>query len=147
MSQYDDKDCTGWDLSDRKDMNGLTIHGLCLSNETPGAKVLPLNLKGVTFIACNLDNVFIPPGNTVRDCSTRQFEVQNDGEDWLIHPDTKMPVEPVNKQQFTELSLSIDPKDIPKEPMDLAITTEVKLAKMCIDRTIALVASGMVEVK
>lgn len=89
MSDYDDKDCTGWDLSDRADMDGLTIHGLCLSNESPDAKVLPPNLTGVTFIACNLDNIFIPDGNTLINCANRRFKVQDDGQDWEIDKNNK----------------------------------------------------------
>lgn len=84
-SPYDNKDCTGWDLSDRTDMDGLTIEGLCLSNETPNAQVLPLNLTGTTFVWCNLDNVYVPPGNTIGEgCSNRLFQVQADGQDWLL---------------------------------------------------------------
>lgn len=85
---YDDelshKDMTGWDLSPRTNLNGKTIYNSCLSNETPDAAVLPPNLSGATFVACNLDNVLIPPGNTVIDCLTRRFQVQLDGEDWFV---------------------------------------------------------------
>ncbi len=84
MSIYDDKDHTGHDLSDRTDMDGLTIHGLCLSHETPDARVLPPSLRGTTFIACNLDNVLIPDGNTLINCSNRRFKIQDDGQDWEI---------------------------------------------------------------
>lgn len=78
------KDMTGWNLSGRTDLNGKIIYNSCLSNETPDAEVLPANLTGAKFIACNLDNVLIPAGNEVIDCTTRRFQVQNDGEDWWI---------------------------------------------------------------
>lgn len=78
------KDMTGWDLSLRNDLNGKIIYNSCLSNETPDAVVLPANLSGAKFVACNLDNVLIPPGNEVVDCLTRRFQVQNDGEDWFL---------------------------------------------------------------
>ena len=81
---YSDKDCTGWDLSGRTDMSGIIIHGLCLSNETPNAAVLPPDLTGTTFLLCNLDNVFIPSGNTLIGGSNRLFQVQADGQDWLL---------------------------------------------------------------
>lgn len=109
---YSDRDMTGWDLSDRKDMNGLTIHGLCLSNETPDAQVLPPNLKGTTFIYCNMDNVFIPPGNTLINCSNRKFKAQEDGEDWLVHPVTKNAVEPLNLDAAIKDGKNCDPTKI-----------------------------------
>lgn len=85
MSDYDDKDCTGWDLSDRTDMDGLTIHGLCLSQHTPDTHCLPENLTRVTFQACNLMNVYIPNGNIVdKACQTQRYLVQDDGEDWEV---------------------------------------------------------------
>jgi hypothetical protein len=112
---YDNQDFTGWDLSDRNDMNGLTITGSCFSSEIPNAPVLPPDLKGVTFINCNLDNVYIPPGNKTIECSTRVFEVQADGEDWIIHPDTKEPIEPVNKQTCIEQGKNTDPEAIVAE--------------------------------
>ena len=85
---YSDKDMTGFDLTDRTDMSGIVIHGLCLSHEKP-ADCLPSNLTGTTFIACNLDNVRIPVGNTLMGCSHRMFEVQSDGKDWLIDDEGK----------------------------------------------------------
>lgn len=129
-SKYDNKDCTGWDLSNRTDMDGLNIEGLCLSNETPDAKVLPPKLKGTTFIACNLDNVFIPDGNTIDEsCSIRRFQVQNDGEDWEIQPTTNIPITPINPQSFLNLNLSIDPEDIPAAPSGESIITKTLVAK------------------
>lgn len=127
MSKYDDKDCTGWDLSDRTDMNGLTIHGLCLSNETPNAKVLPPDLKGVTFERCNLDNVFVPAGNILKDCSNRLFQVQNDGEDWHIDPKTLLPTMPINSHLFLNIGLSIDPLNIPKNALELSIVQQTNI--------------------
>jgi hypothetical protein len=62
---YSFKDMTGWNLSTKTDMDGRTICRSVLSNETPDAQVLPPTLTGVTFVGCNLDNVDIPPGNTV----------------------------------------------------------------------------------
>lgn len=118
---YSDKDCTGWDLSDRKNMNGIVIHGLCLSNETPNAQVLPKDLQGTTFLLCNLDNVFIPPGNQLIDCSNRLFEVQTDGEDWQLDPKTLDPIAPINVDAYTALGLSVDPADLPQEQLDQSI--------------------------
>ncbi len=118
---YSFKDMTGWDLADRRDMDGKVIFGSCLAHETPGAPTLPANLKGATFIRCNLDNVRVPAGNTVIDCSTRRIKAQNDGEDWVLDASLK-PVEPVNKKHFMNLGLSTDPKDIPKKKLDRPVT-------------------------
>lgn len=86
MNDYDDMDCTGWDLSDHTDMNGLTIHGMCLSHEKPNSHCLPADLTGVTFIACNLDNVYVPPKNIIDpSCSVRRFMANPiDGQDWEV---------------------------------------------------------------
>lgn len=127
--KYSDKDMTGWDLSDRTDMDGAVIHGLCLSWETPDAHCLPPNLINTTFIRCNMDNVFIPPGNSVIDCSVKRFKAQNDLEDWHVHPVTKVALEPLNKQRFVELGISIDPKDIPVAKMDEPRTQKVAVEK------------------
>jgi hypothetical protein len=115
MGKYDNKDFTGHDLSDRKDMDNLTITGLCLSNETPNAFVLPPNLKGVTFVDCNLDNVFIPVGNVMVRGSNRRFKVQEDGEDWIIDAVKKTPLEPIDKERFIEEGKNIDPDKIEVE--------------------------------
>lgn len=89
MNDYDDADFTGQDLTDRTDMNGLTIHGMCLSHEKPDSHCLPEDLNGITFLACNLDNVYIPPGNTVDStCSTRRFmNNPDDNLDWEVDAD------------------------------------------------------------
>jgi hypothetical protein len=111
---YSDKDMTGWDLSDRTNMSGTVIHGLCLSNETPDAQVLPPDLTGTTFLLCNLCNVLIPPGNQVIDCQTTRFEVQNDLRDWKLDEDDS-PVEPVNVKGDLMQGYSIDPASIPDD--------------------------------
>jgi hypothetical protein len=85
---YSEQDMTGWDLSGRTDMSGITIHGLCLSHEKPEANVLPADLTGTTFIACNLDNVYVPLGNTLIDCSNRMFKANpDDAHDWEVDVD------------------------------------------------------------
>lgn len=114
------KDMTGWDLSDRKDLDGKIIYNSCLSHETPNAEILPSNLSGAIFIACNLDNVLIPKGNQIIDCSVKRFQIQNDGEDWIIDTKTLDPVEPIAKKMFLKLGLSIDPADIPADKQDVS---------------------------
>lgn len=80
---YRNLNWTGRSLADRTDMDNLQIEGLCLSQEKP-SEVLPPNLMGVTFSYCNLDNVIIPPGNTLVHCSNRRFAIQEDGLDWEL---------------------------------------------------------------
>lgn len=136
-AKYSNKDMTGWDLSDRKDMSGINIQGLCLSWEVPDAHALPVNLVGTTFVGCNLDNVWVPSGNTLVNCSNRRFKVQNDGEDWEIHPVTKTALVPLNKQSFIDLGLSIDPKDIPIAKQDISVTQKARNDKELASQTIA----------
>lgn len=122
FDELSNKSLTGWDLSLRNDLNGKVIYNSCIANEKPNAQVLPANLTGAKFICCNLNNVVIPNGNEVIDCSVKKFQVQNDGEDWIIDNDLK-PLEPVNKKYFHMLGLSIDPMDIPAQKTAKAITT------------------------
>lgn len=149
---YSNKDMTGWDLSGRKDMNNIVIHGLCLSWETPNAQALPPDLHGTTFIMCNLDNVFVPLGNTVIDCSVRCFKAQNDLEDWHVDPQTLQPLTPLHPESFTAVGLSIDPKDIPATKMDICATQKASIdiavaQKVQIDAAIATIDAGPVAVQ
>lgn len=120
-AKYSHKDFTGHDLSDRKDMDNIVIENSCFSNETPDALILPANLTGTTFIDCNLDNVFIPKGNTVVRGSVRRFQVQNDREDWLLDGQGK-PSSPTNPGDFDKLGLSKDPVDLPADLLPTSIT-------------------------
>lgn len=81
------KDMTGWSLKDRYtagELTGKVVYNSCLSNETPDAEVFPDGVTGMTFIVCNCDNILLPVDTVVIDCTTRRFQVQNDGEDWII---------------------------------------------------------------
>jgi hypothetical protein len=120
---HSQKDYTGWDWNQRDRLDGLTIEGSCFSQETPNSHIFPADMTGVTFISCNLDNVFIPDGNTVIQCSQKSFEIQNDLEDWIVDENDE-PIEPVNKKQFERLGLSTDPADLPDEPLEKAITSQ-----------------------
>jgi hypothetical protein len=99
------------------------VYASCFLSETPDNHIFSDSMTGVTFIKCNLDNVFIPPGNTVIDCSQKRFKSQNDLNDWLIDGADK-PTLPFNYTMFTKLALPMpDPLDIPlvkvDEPVDL----------------------------
>ena len=99
------------------------IYGSCFSQEQPDSAIFRPGMKGVTFRNCNLANVVIPPGNTLIDCDTTRFQVQNDGNDWVID-NANMPVKPMNYRLFEKLGLPMpSPVDIPAkkvaEPIDL----------------------------
>lgn len=111
---YSRKDFTGQILIDRVDLvPGLIIERSCFSHETPDTQVFPAGMTGVTFRGCNLDNVFIPPGNTVMPCcSTRRFKAQADGRDWIVDRKNN-PIEVCNPQWFQKRGLQVPtPEDL-----------------------------------
>lgn len=122
--KYSFKDFTNRSLRDAKDLNGKTIYASVFLQEIPDSRIFPENMKGVTFVNCNLDNVYIPPGNTVIGGSQRRFRVQNDLRDWLIDENNK-PIEPLDKEYWESEGYSVDPKDIPDKP--LKDISEIKL--------------------
>jgi len=84
-------------------------------------------MTGVTFRRCNLDNVCIPPGNTVGpDCTHKRIKPfpgtpRKDKpdelcstEDWFCD-DKGNPVEPLRKAGFEEEGRSTNPKDMPAD--------------------------------
>lgn len=78
-------------------MSGETIEGSCFSQEIPNRHVFPDDLVGTTFVDCNLDNTYIPPGNTIIRGSHRFFKAQDDGQDWIVDPDTLAPLHPLSE--------------------------------------------------
>lgn len=89
------KDFTNTSLEDFIIPPGTVIYGSCLSQETPDSHIFPEGMNGVTIVRCNLDNVFIPPGNTViHPISQRRYQVQEDGTDWIIDENNN-PIEPL----------------------------------------------------
>lgn len=101
------------------EFNNSTIVGTCFyQNWKEGDKdivkdIFPDDLVNVEFEKCNLDNVKIKLGMTADDTNTKKkIQVQNDLEDWILDKDLK-PVEPIEKNMFLELQISVDPKDIP----------------------------------
>lgn len=112
--KYSLKDFTNQTLLDATDLNGITIYGSCFSKEFPDTRVFPDNMTGVTFYNSNLDNVLIPPGNTVIGGSRRKFKAQNDMRDWILDG-TGKPTKLVNEEYWDEEGFSIDPAKIPLE--------------------------------
>lgn len=117
---YSFKDFTNRSHQHLEGISGV-VYGSCFSNETPNAHIFPDTMIGVSFIKCNLDNVFIPAGNTVIDCSQQRFKKQNDLNDWLI--DSKgIPTMPINHKIFTKMGLLIPlAKDIPLTEVSEAV--------------------------
>ncbi len=126
--KYSNKNFTGQDLTkiDANEFNNTTIANSSFYREgEPDAVVFPPAMTGVTFEGCNLDNCFIPNGNTIKDGCHRNIMVQNDLEDWIVD-DLGNPTEPVNKKLFINRGLSIDPQDIPAQIVKQPVTLEIK---------------------
>lgn len=75
-------------------IDNINVYMTCFSCEKPDTHLFRENLTGVTFYNCNLDNVFIPEGNTVIGGSQRRYEVQDDGKDWIVDEDNN-PIHPI----------------------------------------------------
>lgn len=125
--EYSFKDFTGRSGLCFEKISGI-VYASSFGNETSDNHIFPETISGVTFIKCNLDNVFIPSGNTIIDCSQRRFKVQNDGNDWLIDGMDK-PTLPIDHNIFIKFNLPIpDPKDIP--PKKVVETIDLKKVAM-----------------
>lgn len=80
---FSNRDFTGLDILDAGEfINDMTIICSCFSQQKPDTRVFPDNVQNLILQYCNLDNVYIPAGVTVFECSTRRIIVQ-DGDDWL----------------------------------------------------------------
>lgn len=91
--KYSYGDFTGQDLSKEpaEDFTG-EIKGSCFAQEflegdelpDSGGKTIFPAITGVTFTNCNLDNVYVPPGNTVSGGCKRTLQANGDGKDWIM---------------------------------------------------------------
>ena len=81
--EYSFKDFTNQDMSEC-DLNGKTIYSSSFYHETPGTPTFSSTMTGAAFIKCNLDNVIVPEGNSVIECSERCFKAHTDGRDWEV---------------------------------------------------------------
>ena len=101
-----------------EEFNNSTIIGSCFYQEwTEGdaevvKDIFPDGIIDVIFENCNLHNIYIPPGNTIKGGCTGKVQVQNDWDDWFLD-NSLTPVEPVNKELRIKAGISIDPNDIP----------------------------------
>lgn len=107
---------------DPKEFNNTIIRSSCFYQECREDEevikdIFPDGMKGVVFIDCNLDNIYIPPGNIVKNSSNRRIKVQNDWEDWILEKKQGKwkPKKPMNKERRLKAGISINPKYIPKK--------------------------------
>lgn len=121
--KYSFEDFTNQKFFDMTDLNGSVIVGSCFYQDPnsqdadPRVKVFPDDMRGVTFIECNLDNVYIPPGNTVDPlCSCRRIKRQNDGESWILNEDLE-PIEPLRKERLAAVGGNVVPRKISRRAM------------------------------
>lgn len=120
--KYSFQDFTGKKLLDADDLNDVVIIGSCFyqvclvdHEGEPLMHIFPEDMRGATFIECNLDNVYVPPGNTVdSSCSRLKAKYMNDGENWILD-DNLAPVEPVRKTSLLALGENVDPARIPSK--------------------------------
>lgn len=104
-----------------KELNNTIIIGSCFyqNNEIDDVAelkdIFPDGMTGVTFKNCNLDNVYIPVGNTLIDCVNKLIKKQNDGFHWKIDKKSNKFEKPINELFFDEQGWSKDPKDIPEK--------------------------------
>jgi len=100
--------------ADTKELNNTIIRNSCFYQDgVINRHIFPEDMTGVIFEDCNLDNVFVPEGNTIKGGTHKNILIQNDGSDWVLDNAAK-PVEPMDKELRQKLGVSIDPKDIPK---------------------------------
>lgn len=114
--RYSFRSFAGQSLVTATDLNNRVICLSTFQSEQPDTTMFPADMKGATFVACNLDNVVILDGNTIVSGSTRRWQRQNDGENWLVDG-SNQPIEPLNKEEFEGLGLSTDPTMIPSLPL------------------------------
>ena len=103
------------------EFNNTTIKGSCFyqdwkEGESVVKDIFPDGMVGVEFKNCNIDNLFIPVGNTVVGGTNKKIKEQNDKEDWVLN-DSLEPVEPITKEirLKAKVPMNIDPKKLPKK--------------------------------
>ena len=124
--KYSYKDFTNITFIDKSasDFNNTIIKGSCFYQENkPDSHIFPEDIKGVIFEKCNLDNVYIPLGNTIIDCCHRKIKIQNDLEDWILDNDLK-PKTPIRKSDYERLDISTKPENIPVSKKEISVIRE-----------------------
>lgn len=124
---------TNFNFSDsHHDFSGKTICGSTFTQEIPNSEIFKKDTEKLRLVYCHIENVVLPAGTEVLNpdcdgipCWTRSYQVQNDLEDWYVDAQ-KLPVEPLQKEEFLRLGISIDPADIPQMKIEEPITEKKK---------------------
>lgn len=138
---YDDelslKNLAGIDFRDnpKYDLNNKVIYRTSFMREEPNMEIFPEDVQNLTLYYCILDNIVIPAGITLIECQNNTFKSQNDGEDWIVDSKSLEPIEPVNKEKFEKLGVSIDPANIPKKKQEKSVL-ESKAEEVAITKQI-----------
>lgn len=84
--KYSLKDFSGQKfVNEPKEDFGGEIIGACFYQENaPETEVFPSDITTM-FIRCNLDNVKLPLGCTLEDCTNKRIKVGEDGYDWIVN--------------------------------------------------------------
>ena len=104
------------------EFNNTVIIGSCFYQEwvegdTKVVKdIFPDGITGVTFEKCNLDNIYVPSGNKIKDGCHRKLKIQNDLSTWILNDDLT-PKEPLDKKRRVKTGISVKPKDIPNKKL------------------------------
>lgn len=111
------KDFTGADLSDQTIPPGEIV-GSCFAQEGGGRAIFPQDMRGVHFRRCNLDNVIVPPGNTVETdghdaCTMKRISVQNDLRDWEVDEQGE-PLKVIGEKYWQSQGVNVHCRDIGK---------------------------------
>lgn len=121
--KYSFQDFTNEKFFETDDLDGSVIIGSCFYQDVEGregdprTEIFPSNMVGVTFIECNLDNVYIPQGNTIDStCSSRRVKRMYDGRLWILNA-VLTPVEPLHKIRLRQIGANINPKKLSKIPL------------------------------
>lgn len=101
----------------RENLSNIVIYASCFICEKPDHPLFQGTLTNVTFIKCNLDNVLIPQGAILIDCTQRRFLVQNDLRDWEVDGDN-VPIKVINEKFWIQQGFSVNPADIPNKPLN-----------------------------
>jgi len=122
LASYDYQDFTDRNFLDLppEEFSGKIISGSCFYQQyTPDGKeppfeIFPPTVKDVTFVRCNLDNVKLPEGTKIIECTNKIIKVQKDLDDWICNEEGN-PIEPLNKELRIKAGISISPDSIPNE--------------------------------
>lgn len=138
--KYSFQDFTNQYLREAADLDGSVVVGSCFYQVCsydfvgdPLRHIFPEDMQEVVFVDCNLDNVYIPPGNTMRGCSHRRIKQMNDREYWFID-ENLTPTEPIHKKRLMRLKANVNPSKIPVEKISDAGLLKKRFEQMMTER-------------